>query len=43
MGIYQPKGNTWPQLSQLAGPLWTNPGLKHGTGVRKLAALKKKV
>ena len=23
-------GNTWPQLFQLAEPLWTDPGLKSG-------------
>ena len=28
--------NTWPQLSQLAEPLWTDPGLKSGIGVCEL-------
>ena len=28
-------GNTWPQLSQLAEPLWTHPGLKSGIDVHK--------
>ena len=28
--------------SQLAEPLWTNPGVKSGISVRKLSALKKK-
>ena len=23
-------GNSWPQSSQLAEPLWTDPGLKSG-------------
>ena len=36
-------GNTWSQSSQLAEPLWTNPGLKRGISVRKLiSTLKKK-
>ena len=29
-------GNTWSQSSQLAGPLWTDHGLKSGIGVREL-------
>ena len=29
-------GNTQPQPSQLAEPLWTDPGLRSGTDVRKL-------
>ena len=28
-------GNTQPQLSQLTEPLWTDPGLKSGIGVRR--------
>ena len=28
-------GNTQPQLSQLAEPLWTDPGLKNGISVHK--------
>ena len=36
-------GNIRPQSSQLAGPLWTDPGLKSGITVRKLiSTLKKK-
>ena len=36
-------GNTRPQLSQLAEPLWTDLGLKSGIRVRKLiSTLKKK-
>ena len=38
-------GNTLPQSAQLAGPLWTDPGLKSGIVVHnscKLFALKKK-
>ena len=32
-----------PQSSQLATPLWTDPGFKNGIGVRKLiSTLKKK-
>ena len=30
------EGNIRPQSSQLAEPLWTDPGLKSGTGVREL-------
>ena len=29
-------GNTWPQSSQLAEPLWTDLGLKSGISLRKL-------
>ena len=29
-------GNTQPQSSQLAEPLWTDPGLKSGISVREL-------
>ena len=29
-------GNTQSQLSQLAGPLWTGPGLQGGVGLRRL-------
>ena len=29
-------GNIWPQLSQLAKPLWTDPGLRSGIGECKL-------
>ena len=32
----QREGNTCPQLSQLAEPLWTDPGLKTVTGAHKL-------
>ena len=36
-------GNTRPQLSMLAEPLWTDPGLKRGISVRELiSTLKKK-
>ena len=36
-------GNTQPQLSQLAEPLWTNPDLKNGINVCELiSTLKKK-
>ena len=31
-----PSGNAQPQSSQLAKPLWTDPGLKSGIGVRQL-------
>ena len=34
--------NTWPQLSQLTEPLWTNPGEKSGISVHKLSPKKKK-
>ena len=30
------QGNTWPQSSQLAEPLWTDPGFESGIGVREL-------
>ena len=29
-------GNAQPQSSQVAGPLWTGPGLKSGIGTREL-------
>ena len=29
-------GNTQPQSSQLAEPLWTDPGIKSGISVREL-------
>ena len=35
-------GNTQPQSSQLADPLWTDPGLMSGISVRDLTSLKKK-
>ena len=36
-------GNAHPQSSQLAEPLWTDPGLKSGISVHKLiSAVKKK-
>ena len=35
-------GNTWPQSSQLAEPLWTDPGVKIGISVRELISTKKK-
>ena len=36
-------GNIRPQLSQLAQPLWTDPGIKIGISVRQLTfTLKKK-
>ena len=35
-------GNTRLQPSQLAEPLWTDPGLKSGISVRKLISTKKK-
>ena len=34
--------NTRPQPSQLAAPLWTDPGLKSGISVRELISTKKK-
>ena len=34
-------GNTQLQSSQLAEPLWTNPGVKSGISVRKLISTKK--
>ena len=43
VGIYQetsshatPSGNTLSQLSQLAEPLWTDPGLKSGNSLLNL-------
>ena len=43
MGTYQgneltsnSSGNTRPQSSQLAEPLWTDPGLNSGISVREL-------
>ena len=37
-------GNTKPQSSQLAEPLWTDPGLKSGISVCELiSTLKKKI
>ena len=35
-------GNTQPQSSQLAKPLWTDPGLTSGISVRELISTKKK-
>ena len=35
-------GNTRPQSSQLAEPLWTDPGLKSGISVRDLLSTSKK-
>ena len=35
-------GNTRPQSSQLAEPLWTDPSLKSGIGVRELISTQKK-
>ena len=35
-------GNTQPRSSQLAEPLWTDPGLKSGISVRELTSTKKK-
>ena len=35
-------GNTRSQSSQLAEPLWTDPGLKSGISVRKLISTQKK-
>ena len=32
-------GNTYPQSSQLAEPLWTDPGLKSGISVRDLISI----
>ena len=41
--IRNSSGNTRLQSSQLAEPLWTDPGLKNGISVRELiSALKKK-
>ena len=33
-------GNTWLQTSQLAGPLWTDPGLKSGISLCEHPGLK---
>ena len=33
---YNLLGCAWPQLSCLAEPLWTDPGLKSGIGVHEL-------
>ena len=35
-------GNTWSQSSQLAEPLWTDPGLKSGIRVQANLHFKKK-
>ena len=35
-------GNTGPQSSQLAEPMWTDPGLKSGIHVRELIFTKEK-
>ena len=35
-------GRAGPQLSQLADPLWTDPGLRCGTGEREMISTKKK-
>ena len=35
-------GNTRSQSSQLAEPLWTDPGLNSGISVRELISTKKK-
>ena len=35
-------GNTRSQLSQLAEPLWNNPGLKSGISVRKVISAVKR-
>ena len=32
-------GNTWPQSSQLAEPLWTDPGLKSRISVHNLISI----
>ena len=49
MGRYQgneltsnSSGNTQPQSSQLAEPLWTDPGIKSGISVRELIFTSKK-
>ena len=36
------QGNTQPRSSQLAEPLWTDPGLESGISVRKLISTSKK-
>ena len=35
-------GNTWPQSSELAEPLWTDPGLKSGISLHELISTLKK-
>ena len=35
-------GNIQPQSSQLAEPLWTDPGIENGISVRKLISILKK-
>ena len=35
-------GNIWPRSSQLAEPLWTDPGIKSGISVCELISTKKK-
>ena len=35
-------GNIQPQLSQLAEPLWTDPGIKSGISAHELSPLQKK-
>ena len=35
-------GNIWPQSSQFAEPLWTDPGIKNGISVRELISTSKK-
>ena len=35
-------GNIRPQSSHLAEPLWTDPGIKSGNGVRELISTSKK-
>ena len=49
VGIYQEmsphatlSGNMWPQSSQLAEPLWTDPGINSGTSAHKLISTLKK-
>ena len=39
---HNPSGNTQLQSSQLAEPLWTDPGLKSGISLRKLISTLKK-
>ena len=36
-------GNNRPHLSQLAEPLWTDPGIKSGISVRELISTLKEV
>ena len=41
---HNPSGNTQPKSSQLAEPLWTDPGLRSGISVCDLiSTLKKKI